>query len=373
MDVSLIDPVTVSTLFLIWAAYLAYRLRRDRAPMARSIFLKLLGSIVLELGLSASSYFLLVSWWMETLEIMCLHYSLLLLYLASDQLVNNKPYSPLTRHRLFPLMFTSISIGATLGALCGCHLEAFLVDPAFQPTPVYVASYLCNYGLQLCFVVFTLRLYWQSLDQHAALTYLVRRLMCTLSFFIATCSLLAIESNLLLFLLGEKNFRLPLSQIVAIGETLVVWLLVASFTIPQEVMERAVQPVEHSLAWRQWLQHDLLYSLHEKIIQVVPCVHLAYHDMQDVRILIEISDARQIIWSHVPSTHPITVKEEARYLLRLLQQNIIITAPGDHQPFATRQGNVMKHNLAVAKRLKRYVRQGHIRSVSSSDTSPSVP
>jgi hypothetical protein len=269
-------------------------------------------------------------------------------------------------------MFTSISIGAMLGALSGCHLEAFLVDPTFQPTPIYVASYLWNYGLQLCFVVFTLRLYWQSLDQHAALTYLVRRLICTLSFFIATCSLLAIESNLLLFFLGEKNFRLPLSQIVAVGETYVVWLLVASFIITQEVMERAVQPVEHSLAWRQWLQHDLLYSLHEKMIRVVPCVHLAYHDMQDVRVLIEISDARQIMWSHVPSTHPITVKEEARYLLCLLQQNIIISAPGDHQPFATRQSNVMKHNLAVAKRLKRYVRQGYIRSVSSSDNSPSV-
>jgi len=374
MDVSLIDPVTVNILLLVWFAYLGYRLRRDRAPMARSIVLKLLGSIILELGLSVSSHFLPVFWWMQILQIMCLHCSLLLVYLASDQLLNNKPYLLLTKHWLFPLMLISISIGATLDALSNYHLEAFLVDPAFQPAPLYIASYLWNYGLQLCLVVFTLSLYWQSLDRHTALTYLIRRLICTLSFFIAACSLLAIVINLFLFLLGEKVFRLPLSQIVPLGETLVVWLLVASFTIPQDAMERAVQPVESSLAWRQWLQHDLLYSLHEKMIQVVPCVHLAYDEMQDVRVLIEISDARQIMWSHIPLTHPITVKEEARYLLYLLRQNIVITAPSTYQPLPTRQRNVIKHNLAVAKRLKHYERQGHIHSASPPfDTLPSTP
>jgi len=368
MDVSLIDPVTVSTLLLVWTAYLGYRLRRDRAPMARSIVLKLLGCIVLEFGLSVSCHFLQVFWWKQTLEMMCLHYSLLLLYLASDQLLNNKPYLPLTKHRFFPLMFLSISIGAILGTLNSSHLETFLVDPAFQPTPLYVLSYLWNYGLQLCFVVLTLRLYWQSLDQHTVLTYLVRRLICILSLFIATCCLLATESNLLLFLVGEKTLRLPLSQIVPTGETLVVWLLVASFSIPQDVMERIVRPVEASLAWRQWLQHDLLYSLHEMMIQIVPCVHLASDEMQDVRVLIEISDARQIMWSHVPSTRPITVKEEARYLLYLLEHNRVITATGTYQPFVTRQRKVIKHNLAVAKRLKYYQRRGHIHSASPFDS-----
>jgi hypothetical protein len=368
MDVSLVNPLTANTLLLIWAAYLGYRLRRDRVPMARSIVLRLLGSIGLELGLSASSHFWQACWWMQALEILCLHYGLLLIYVASDQLLNNKPYLPLMRHRL-PVLI-AISIGAVLGALSGYHLELFLVDPAFKPTPLYMVSYLWNYGLQLCCIVFMLRLYWGSLHQHTALTYLIRRLTCILSFFIAACSLLASGGSLLLPLLGQRDLRLPLAQIVPIGETLVIWLLVASFTIPQDVMERIVQPVADSLAWRQWLQHDLLYSLHEKMIQVVPCVHLAYQEMQDMRVLIEISDARQIIWSHIPPTRAITVQEEAQYLLSLLQQNIVITAPGIYQPLATHQSNVIKHNLAVAKRLKYYARQGHIRATSALDTLP---
>lgn len=368
MDVSLIDPVMVNILLLIWAAYLGYRLIQDRAPIARLIVLRLLGCIALECGLSAGSHFLPTFWLIQILEIICLHYSLLLVYFASDQLLNNKPYFSLIRHRLFPPMLISISIGAILAALSSTDLEAFLVNPAFEPTPLYAASYLWNYGLQLCFVMLTLKLYFQSLHQHTVLTYLVRRLICILSLLIATCSLLAVESNLLLFLLGEKAFRLPLSQIVPAGETVVIWLLVASFIVPQDVLERIVQPVEVSLAWRQWLQHDLLYSLHEVMIQIVPCVHLAYDEMQDVRVLIEISDARQILWSHVPSSHPITAKEEARYLRYLLEHNKVITAPGSYQPPTTRLRNVIKHNLAVAKCLKQYERRGYIYSASAFDT-----
>jgi len=373
MDISLIDPVTVNTLLFAWAAYLGYRLMRDRASMARSIVLRLLGSILFEFGLIASSFFWQAFWLMPTLEILCLHSSFLFLYFASDQLLNNKPYLPLTRHRLFPLMLISISIGAILATLSRVRLEAFLVEPAFKLIPLYVVSYLWNYGLQLFFVIFTLKLYCQNLNRHTVLTYLVRRLICILSLLIAACSLLAIEGNLFLFLLGEKFFRLSLSQIIPAGETLAIWLLVASFIIPQDMMERIVQPVEASLAWRQWLQHDLLYSLHEMMIQIVPCVHLAYDEMQDVRVLIEISDARQIMWSHVSSTHPITVKEEARYLRYLLEHNRIITAPGSYQPPTTRLHSVMKHNIAVAKQLKQYERQGYIYSPSAFDTLPPPP
>lgn len=362
MDISLIDEVTTYLLLLTWAAYLGYRLGRDRAPSARSIILKLLGGVVLALILSISSRFPQSSRWMLVLEIGCLQNSLFLIYLASNQLLNNKPYLPLSKQRFFPLIMVAICIGAVLGALGGHHLETFLLNPAFQPAPLYTISFFWNYGLQFFFVLLTLRLYWLSLDRYTILTYLVRRLMGTASFFIAACALCLGAVNLLLFLLHEKSFHVPLSQAVVVSETLLLWLLVAGFVIPQEVMERMMRPLEDALAWRQWLQYNLLCSLHEKMIQVVPGVHLAYDELYDVRVLIELSDVRQIIWSHVPTTRPITVREDAKYLLSLLRQKRIITSPGPYQPAVTRQRNVLKHNLAVARRMRRYERRGRLQS-----------
>jgi hypothetical protein len=107
------------------------------------------------------------------------------------------------------------------------------------------------------------------------------------------------------------------------------------------------------------------------MIQIVPCVHLPYDELQDIRVLIEVSDARQVIWSHVPLTHPLTAREEADYLLSLLQQSIVMEAPGIYQPARTRKRNVLKHNLAVARRLKRYERQGHISDLSLLNRKPS--
>lgn len=371
MDASLIDQVTVNTLFLVWAVYLLSRLRQDQSFTARSVILKFLGSILLELLLSSCTRLLQSTWWTRALEIGSLHSALLLMYVASEQLLNNRPYWPLIKHRLVPLMLLSTVCGTAIGALGGQNLEAFLVDPAFRLTPLSTVSYFWNYGLQLCFVVLTLKLYVQSLGRYAVLTYLTRRLICIVSFSLAACALCVAEVNLFLFLCGEKNWHFSLSQITLVGETLALWLLVAGFTIPQDVMERIIQPLEDSLAWRKWLQHDLLYALHQRMIQIVPCVHLPYDELQDIRILIEVSDARQVIWSHVPLTHPFTAKEEADYLLLLLQQNIVMEAPGTYQPARTRRRNVLKHNLAVARRLRRYERQGCISDLSFLHAKPS--
>jgi hypothetical protein len=234
------------------------------------------GSILFELSLSSFTHFLQSTWWTRSLEIGCLHAALLLMYVASEQLLNDRPYLPLMKHRLVPLMLLFIACGAAIGALGEQNLGAFLVDPAFRPTPLYTISYFWNYGLQFCFVVLTLKLYIQSLGRYAVLTYLTRRLICIASFSFAACALCAAEINLLLFLFGEKSWHFSLSQITLVGETLALWLLVAGFTIPQDVMERIIQPLEDSLAWRKWLQHDLLYALHQRMIQIVPCVHLPY-------------------------------------------------------------------------------------------------
>jgi hypothetical protein len=281
-------------------------------------------------------------------------------------LLNNKPYSPLITHQYFPIAFVPIIIGVVLGTLSNQNLEAFVINASFQPTLLYVASYQLNYAIQLGLVVSMLWFYWKSLDYYTALNYLVRRVICLLSFFAAACSLLAMEANLLLFLFGCEHIRLPINQVVLVGEPVSLWLLVLGFTVPREVMERLVGPLESALAWQQWLQHDLLFSLRERMVQVVPHVHLTYNELQDIRVLIEISDARQIIWSHRASTHPIAAREEARYLLYLLQHGIVFTASAQYQPPMTRQHNVIKHNLAVAKHLKHYERKGLLRSASSS-------
>jgi calcineurin-like phosphoesterase family protein len=88
------------------------------------------------------------------------------------------------------------------------------------------------------------------------------------------------------------------------------------------------------------------------MIRVVPLVHLSNEAFRDIRAPIEISDARDVLWSHYPRTQPITARDEARLLRTLLRENVTLTPIGKHQPQETRDPLTI-HNLKVAKLLKR--------------------
>jgi hypothetical protein len=117
------------------------------------------------------------------------------------------------------------------------------------------------------------------------------------------------------------------------------------------------------LRWQyhQARQRALLHYLHARMIQVVPSVHLSIPLPDNGTLLdqlIEVSDARRLLWSYVSNNGQLTARIEARELSKLLQQGTILGKAGKHKvpPLPKETHETMAYNLAVARTLKRLER-----------------
>lgn len=87
------------------------------------------------------------------------------------------------------------------------------------------------------------------------------------------------------------------------------------------------------------------------MVQIVPRVQLENQALRHLRMQIEIGDAREIIWSHIPLAHAMNPKEEAKYLWSLLQSKQVLLQPGTYEPPSIPY-ETTTYNLAVARHLK---------------------
>lgn len=216
---------------------------------------------------------------------------------------------------------------------------------------LYYGSYLANYGLYAYLLVHINLLYWRSLQRYTNLAYMIRRLVCMLGFIAITCGIVLDLIQYLPVPIATLNVLLEPGSAIALS---IGFILVAiGFVLPQTWLIQAIGPLEQYVVYRQQRQYDQIRYLHQKMVQIVPGVHLQNEHLRDVRMLIEISDARQIIWSLVPHEGLITPAEEAEQLFKLIRSQTIIDVPGEYIPQPTQQRNIVKHNIAVTKHLRR--------------------
>ena len=86
-----------------------------------------------------------------------------------------------------------------------------------------------------------------------------------------------------------------------------------------------------------------------------------------IRCNSEITDARRIIWSHVPRFYPIEPEEEAIHLFKLLSSNDRLNTAGLFRPampnyrlstdddISMQQKEIVRYNLAVVRHLERLI------------------
>lgn len=101
------------------------------------------------------------------------------------------------------------------------------------------------------------------------------------------------------------------------------------------------------------------------MVSIVPSVHLPCQPIHDLRVLIEISDARQIIWSQQQHPRPLTPHEEARHLQTLVLTQTVLTTPGAYVPASTRLKKTIRHNVLVAKYLSSLSQRGRPMKIPS--------
>lgn len=329
-----------------------YRMIRDRDRGGYSTILRLLISSMLLLVMAISALPSPVPMWVYMIRVFCVQFSLLLVYITVDQSFNNKHYQSLLRSRHF-LVISGL-------ALVGLVLVYFRMRGLVQPQSyqadrawVYYSSYLLNYSIYLYLLTRIILLYWRGLRPYRDLAYRVRLFVCMIGFSASAFSM---------FLLAMYDLLRP--SVSSLPKSLIhlgfVWsiitsivLLAMSFIIPHALITRIVQPFEGVLIRRQQRRHAAIWYLHQVMTRIVPGVQLHDQRLRDVRMLIEISDARQIIWSLQPHDIPITAEDEAAYLTRLLIKKEIIHSPGQYHPPPTKQPDIVKHNLAVARLLER--------------------
>lgn len=97
---------------------------------------------------------------------------------------------------------------------------------------------------------------------------------------------------------------------------------------------------------------DLQAALHRVMLRIVPAAYCPTERTVPLRWLIEISTAREIIWSQCPSQVEITAADEAGLLARLLAAG---TTYGERGRYAAELHftNVVAYNRDVMRHLRR--------------------
>jgi hypothetical protein len=224
-----------------------------------------------------------------------------------------------------------------------------LIGHAFTPTPLYCLYYSLVCSTLVLLFSLILNLYWQSMCQSDDLTYQARRAVGMVSIAFAMVAIVVVETSIILSIFYGTTYRFPLMVMfycLLPGTT----LFPIAQAIPQPIVVRAVQPLDRYLARRR---EDALRYLHQKMLQIVPGEQLPGETFDLVDALTEISGARRIIWTQESHAELITAPQEAEHLFDLLQQKKVIEKAGKYKPPQTVNSDIIKHNIAVAKCLRK--------------------
>jgi hypothetical protein len=289
--------------------------------------------------------------WVHCMRVAALYYGLLLSYSANRWLLTGTPHM-LTRSK--SLFVTSLCMAAIIitGYISHDNLVLILTNESFERTTLYYLHYgLVASGLLVLYMCITWVI-WKSILMSSDLTYIVRRFIMLLSFVLAACCAALVSINLALSVSYGDMYRSFINQIFFCMLP-VIGVMPAINVVPDRWIVKLTRPLAQHRDLRQQGEQELLSYLHSKMVQIVPRVQLHNAELRHLRLDIEIGDARELMWSHVDRTISITPKDEAEYIHSLLDAQQVITTPGKHTPPSIRHMNIRKHNLAVAKYLKR--------------------
>ena len=286
---------------------------------------------------------------LRAVVIVAFHQSALLTYVAVVQLTQSTPYrwyaTPFYRR------ITLLSgLNVVLEYLRRDNLGSFIDDEPYRPTLSYVASYALFYAVWVVIGLAILVAMWRFMQQNRLLPYRVRTSVALLAWGVITLAGVVVEINLGLSVLLDDTYRAPLNAVYHALKAPVGVLILLS-AAPTPVVAVLARPLNAWLTRRQAQRTRLIGELHTTMIRLVPQVHLPNAALREIRAPIEISDAREVIWSHHPQTTPITPRAEADLLGWLLRDQVTLTSIGPYAPPATAEPLAI-HNLKVAKLLQ---------------------
>ncbi len=333
--------------------FFAYKVFQDHhrisMPVLRTLLAVVLCFIIWVLAITLHPLQL----WQRIVAAGSAQYGAFLYYAAVRRMFENVSFRPIIRWKGF--WITALVVGSII------VLDIFLKgQPVFDSTDPYISSWPSNieavlsYSYLLLWDVLIIKIYLAGLRRNVHLVDQGRFGLSLCAFALNLLGLLLEELNLLLAMLKNVEYRLALNTFYHVSLVVMVLLIVLNYILPDKILVKIVAPLASYKALRQQRQKELLRRLHQTMVNIVPGVQLPCEaPVRDLRILIEISDARQIIWSLEQRLKPVTPQEEARYLLHLMHKKTVLTTPGTHSPPPTSRKNIIKHNVIVAQHLQK--------------------
>lgn len=302
-----------------------------------------------------------IAWWLQTLSACISHAGLVAAYLAVLQ-AQTRHLVPLRMMQRHPLVLGTLALSSimVISDYSRRHYFVSLLDSTVtERSWTFITSELCFAGVLFYGGCFMLRLYRQILQGNTDPVFLSRTVLATCACALGTlCAGLLIISSLATLVIPSYNGVVVRRLAYDIGWPIVFIL----FIVGAFAFQRVYTKLEHYLA-SQWQHHQrnqraLLSYLHRSMVRVVPKVHIATPLLDSDNLLdqlIEVNDARRILWSHIANNGQLVARTEARELMELLQQHNTIKKAGEHKT-PPLPSETMAYNLAVARELKRLER-----------------
>ncbi len=369
---SVIHLLRMICLWLVIIALLSFVLRsfRDKHPIVRTSRSYIIIAILLITIATITSSQTPTTLLMRMICVITTHQSMMFVYFSFRFLDEQYSLWQLIKSKLYVFVLLLTSMTLVLEYLRRDNLGSFIDNETFRPTIIYYMSYVLFYSVVFIVSILILRMNWKSWGISSAVIYRSRMVLNMLTFGLICCGPVLVYVNLLFSILYGDKYRLQLNELyqglkIVIGLTVISTASVASLIT---ACTKALRPLH--ARWEAQQQLEIQY-LWVKITDVVPAIRLSPEPQSTLRCLIEIDDAREIIWSHRDRRTVITAREEANLLYHLLQTETIFSNAGPYRPPSTYY-RTAKHNHFVVKQLKhleqRYSRTNGTRESSQTTT-----
>lgn len=136
-----------------------------------------------------------------------------------------------------------------------------------------------------------------------------------------------------------------------------VGILSLIHVVPVSVISKVVAPFEKKRQKNEEYQKELLSFLHKQITACTFVIQrVTTQEFTLSNLVVEINDARDILWSHIPHNYNITVEKEANFITLLRKQRRILHSSGPYA-FPKTSSSSKKHLLSLAQELHKLNRE----------------
>lgn len=352
--ITLIGRVILLPIMGSFCVLIARRISQDWFLIGKRVIIVSMLSSALMIVAIVSAIPKPVTWWSHLFRVISLHYCLLFSYIAIEHIVKERVFVPIVRNPMSILTTIVTILVVCIDYYRKDNLGVITDNDVFRLDMLYVVSYMFSYGFISFISGMTAWMVHKSIRPNQPMTYRVRRLGVVVTYSLIMFCAVSVLVNVLFVFSGDGTKRWIFSGIYHYGKLIYFPLMMVCGFVPEQTLVRWVQP----LSWREdrerQQQQQRITYLYNKMVLLVPDVHLEYGQLHFEDMLVEIADARLLIWTHARSGRWLrpSAKREAAVLFDLIRRGVIVRRPGPHRPQLAPQ-NEIRFNSAVARHLQR--------------------